>query len=179
MTFWEETRRAARGCLAILRGERDAAEYFDLTLRGLIAPVIALLVVIGLIMQLMAISQAQVGGPSPMAVLLAMILLAALSVVVLFYFLKFAGYGDRLVPFLVVIYWGNFYAILLLLVLSMIGLAGYLFLFGLVLVSIYFFVRTAQLIIGLNALMIVMLLVTQLAAGWVANAAMEVLLPSG
>lgn len=179
MTFWEETRHAARGCLAILRGERDAAEYFDLSLRGLIAPVIGLLVAIGVITQLMAIAQSEAGGPTPMSVLLAMIVLAALSVVVLFYFLRFVGYGDRLVPFLVVIYWGNFFAIVLLLLLSMIGLAGYLFLFALVLVSIYFFVRSAQLIIGLNALMIVMLLVTQLAAGWFANAAMEALLPPG
>jgi hypothetical protein len=42
MTFIQEAQQAARGCVAVLRGEVDASRFFNLTAHGLVGALLAL-----------------------------------------------------------------------------------------------------------------------------------------
>lgn len=177
MTLIEEARAAALGCLAVLRGERDAPAYFDLTLRGLLGSLIALLIVVGIQVHLPGSSDAGGPGLTPFGQLLFVGAVAALWIVVLYYFLKTIGRDNRLVPFLVVNNWGSVYASLIWIALALFGFGG---VFGTFLVgvgSIYFFVRTALIVIELRPVMILALMGVQLVAGLFALMLLGLLLP--
>ncbi|HUV32621.1 MAG TPA: hypothetical protein VMW31_03540, partial [Devosiaceae bacterium] len=118
MTFIDEVTQAARGCLAVLRGDRDAPEYFDLTLRGLTGSLIALLVATGVAVHVPTAAAEGAATLSPFGELLFGITVLAIWFMALYGFLRLIGLTERLVPYIVIHNWGSFYASALLIAFS-------------------------------------------------------------
>jgi hypothetical protein len=178
MSYIEEVSEAAKGCLAILRGDRDAPEYFDLTLHGLVGSLIALVVMMAAQAQLPVDSSEPGVVLNPLAEILLVSAAIAVWAVVLYYFLRFTGRLDRFVPFLVVYNWGNVFAAVIWLVLALLGIANLFVTLVIGVVSIYFFVRAAIVIMGLSLAMIAGLFVAELLAFSLAVALLGALLPT-
>lgn len=108
-TFLDELVAAARGCLALVIGNRQAATFFDFRQTGLVGSFIAL--VIGLAVQ--AFGPQLLGTPSPSGVASAVVILGALVVGIQFgvayAVLRQFGRGDGFVPFVVVQNWATMF----------------------------------------------------------------------
>ncbi len=177
MTYIEEVREAAKGCLAILRGDRDAAEYFDLTLRGLVGSLIALVVAMALQAQIPVESPEDGAVLSPLAQIMLVSAVILVWAAVLYYFLRFTGRLDRFVPFLVVYNWGNVFAAVIWLVVALAGFANLFMTLLIGAASIYFFVRAAMLIMDLGLALIAGLFVAELIAFTFALMLLDALVP--
>ena len=104
-TFLDELMAAARGCVALLVGNRQAPSYFDFSQRGLVGSLIAL--VIGLAVQafgpqLLGVTEGSAGGSA--VVILGGIMLAV-EIGVAYAVLRILSRGEELVPFIVVQNW--------------------------------------------------------------------------
>lgn len=107
-TFLDELMAAARGCAALLIGNRQAPSYFDFSQRGLVGSFIAL--VIGL--------SAQAFGPQPVSppdtgsvagVLILTAMVVAIQIGVAYVVLRLLGRGDGFTPFVVVLNWASMF----------------------------------------------------------------------
>lgn len=107
-TYLDEVMAAARGCLALLLGRREAPSYFDFSQRGLVGSFIAVVIGIGLTalgpQPLSDPAAATVG--SPMAVVIFETMIIGVQFGVAWLVLRQLGRGDGLVPFMVVQNWG-------------------------------------------------------------------------
>lgn len=107
-TFLDELMAAARGCLALLLGRREAPSYFDFSQRGLVGSFIAVAIGIGLTAlgpQPLSDPSATATGSS-MAVVFFECLIIGVQFGVAWLVLRQLGRGDGLVPFMVVQNWG-------------------------------------------------------------------------
>jgi hypothetical protein len=184
MTFWDETLLAARGCLAILRGERDAPEYFDLTGRGLAGALIAFLVVIGIEAHIpvdLATPESDVAvvAISPFVEVLTVLMFSAVTAMAIYLYLRIVQRADRFVPLAVVIVWGQALGTLVLIAVSITGFAFLLLAFVLAVVSIYFFIRAAMMVGGLSPMQVVGLIGVQLVSGLFSLTMLGAMLPPG
>ena len=104
-TFLQEAVSAARGCLALVLGNRLASSYFDFRQVGLVGSFIAL--VISLAVQ--AFGPPLLGTPGASGISLSVVLLGALVIAIQYgvawAILRLLGRGDALVPFVVVQNW--------------------------------------------------------------------------
>jgi hypothetical protein len=107
-TFLDELMAAARGCLALLLGWRDAASYFDFSQRGLVGSFIAVVIGIGLTaLGPQPLSEpATVTTGAAMTVVIFECLIIGVQFGVAWLVLRQLGRGDGLVPFMVVQNWG-------------------------------------------------------------------------
>lgn len=177
-TFLDEAVAAARGCLALVTGNRRAPSYFDFSRRGLIGSLIALVLSIGV----------QALGPQLMADGVRAGLLATIGGAVLiavqfgaaWLFLRWLNRGDGFVPFVVAFSWAALFESLLLAIAigvfgppfvatdpasDMIQLsAGAVPLFILGIVALIVTVNIGRLIVTLRPLHVVLLLLAQLFA---------------
>lgn len=166
MNYFEEVREAAKGCVAILRGDRDAPEYFNLTLHGLVGAVIALLVTMALPVEIQTAVPETQARLSPLGALLVTATVAVAWVIVPYYFLRVVGRPDRFVPFLVVGVWGESFLNVAVFILALVGLGNLLVIFAATFVALYYFVRAAMLVVGLSVGMAIGLIVLELVAAW-------------
>lgn len=108
-TFLDELVAAARGCFALVIGNRQASTYFDFRQAGLVGSFIAL--VIGLAVQ--AFGPQLLGNPGPAGVASTVVILGALVVGIQFgvayVVLRQFGRGDGFVPFVVVQNWATMF----------------------------------------------------------------------
>lgn len=108
-TFLDELIAAARGCVALLIGRRNAPDYFDFSQRGLVGSFIA--VVLGLGVQ--AIGPHLIGVPTPAGLSLGVVIVGAIVVAVqygvAFAVLRLLSRGDGFVPFMVVQNWATLF----------------------------------------------------------------------
>lgn len=153
---------AARGCLALVRGNRGASEYFDFSQRGLVGSFIAFLLatvfnaylpmVLGLTIQPGSISRGllMVGG------------LFALQVGFSALVLRQMGRLDGFRPYLIADNWATFFITILSAVLAVVGLGGDAAMLGIGILVIVVEINIARLIVRLAGLQIAMLLVAQL-----------------
>lgn len=104
-TFLDELIAAARGCVALVIGDRQAPNYFDFRQTGLVGSFIAL--VIGLAVQ--AFGPQLLGVATPSGVAGGVVILGALVIGVQFgvayLVLRQLGRGDGFVPFIVAQNW--------------------------------------------------------------------------
>jgi hypothetical protein len=177
MTLFEEARLAALGCLAILRGDKNAPAWFDLTLRGLAGSLIALVVIFGA--SILIPVPNDTGDPTlgPLAQLIFICAVAAIWVTVLYFFLRSVGRSNRLIPFLTINNWGSFYASVITLALGMVGFGGIFLLSIAWAASVYFLFRAALIVLEIRPLLVVALFAAQIVAGLFALMLLGVLLP--
>lgn len=109
MTFFDELIGAARGCVALVVGDRAASGYFDFRQTGLVGSFIAL--VISLAIQ--AFGPQLLGVPTPSGVSLSIVILGCLVMAVqfgvAFLVLRQLGRADGFVPFVVVQNWATLF----------------------------------------------------------------------
>lgn len=163
MTLIEEMMLAARGIVALLLGKREAPQYFDLGLRGLVGSVIAFLVATAVNAYLPMLLDMQTEGATPAweGLLIVSILMTGqigASAILLRQF----GRLDGLVPYLVADNWATFFVTMISIVLNLVGFSNDLFMLGTVLVVIMLEINIARLIVNLRPLQIVGLLAVQL-----------------
>ncbi|WP_137149920.1 hypothetical protein [Devosia sp. FKR38] len=108
-TFFDELIAAARGCVALLTGRRNAPDYFDFSQRGLVGSFIAL--VLSLAVQ--AFGPQLIGISTPPGVSMSVVILAsivtAMQFGIAFVVLRLLGRNDGFVPFVVVQNWATLF----------------------------------------------------------------------
>lgn len=120
-TFLDELVNAARGCFALLTGDRQAATYFDFSQRGLVGSIIAFVIASALGAfgsQLFGV--ASVPGAATQALIQGG-LLFVIQLGVCYLVLRQMGRLDGFVPFLVADNWATFFTSLLALGLVLFG----------------------------------------------------------
>lgn len=158
-TIIEEMTAAGRGVLALIVGDKQAASYFDFSQRGLAGSFIAVLTLTGIgavLSSWMGVEQGSVFK----AVATNVILFAAqigLTAIVLRQLKRFDGF----VPYLVADNWATFWASLVFLVLSFVGL-GSIVIIATTLVGLWLQISIARTIVTLAPVQIVILLIGQL-----------------
>lgn len=163
-TFLDELANAARGCFALLTGNRQAATYFDFGQRGLVGSIIAFLIASAL----GAFGSQLLGMPSPPgAATQALILggvLFLLQLGVCYLVLRQMGRLDGFIPFLVADNWATFFTSILSLLLIVFGGPGDVVIIAIGLVVIIVEVNIARLIVTLAPLQIAIFIIAQVVA---------------
>lgn len=163
-TFLDELVNAARGCLALLTGNRQAATHFDFSYRGLVGSIIAFLIASGLGAfggQLFGLQSAP--GAATQALVLGGILFL-LQIGVSYLVLRQMGRLDGFVPFLVADNWATFFTSFLSLGLLLFGGPSDIIFIAIGIVVIIVEVNIARLIVTLAPLQIALFIVAQLVA---------------
>lgn len=108
-TFLDELLAAARGCVALLAGNRQAPAFFDFSQRGLVGSFIALVLSFGI----QILVPQTLGSPAPAGVSIGVLLLGGLVVGVQFgvawLVLRQLGRLDGFTPFLVAQNWASLF----------------------------------------------------------------------
>lgn len=160
-SFFDETRLAARGVLALVMGDRTASRYFNFGQIGLVSSFIAVLIVTGL--ELAATAAMGIGGIFSAMAQTTLVYAAVLGSSGLY--LRQIGRSDALIPFIVTINWANALLTIVMLATTLLGLT---FLqIALLIAGIVLSVNIARLIMTLRPMQIVLLIIAQ-AVGLVA-----------
>ena len=176
-TFSQEFANAARGTIAILRGQRDCASYFDLSLRGLAGSFVAFFISIAMSIFLPAlVSDTSASSTDLLARQGGELASAPGSVTVLFIIVALAlfqiGFGaialrqfnrlDGLLSYLVMDNWTGFFSTALSVILLMIGDPGGISMLIVLAVALISKINICRLVLDLKAAQIAMFLVAQL-----------------
>ena len=161
-TLLEEMSAAARGCIALLMGDRKAPGYFDFSQRGLAGSFVAFLVAT----LLSALSPLMFGIETPPGTLTRGLLLVAVLFAAQIGFsalvLRQIGRLDGLVPYLVADNWATFYITIISTLLSLAGVGDEFAIIALGILVIVVEINIARLIVTLPGLQIAMFLIAQL-----------------
>jgi hypothetical protein len=169
MTFSEEIQSALRGWWAVLRNDRSAPDQFDLSLRGFVTsliPVVALMVFV----QPLNLGETAEGVlivPAYALVILQAYLYAA-RVIGVYAFLRLVKRERALVPLLTVWNWNDVIVTAAALILTLVGLNGMFFIVVVYSVLLFYFVRSSQMIAGLDVPMILGMGIAMFAAMMIA-----------
>ncbi|HHY48848.1 MAG TPA: hypothetical protein GYA10_03790 [Alphaproteobacteria bacterium] len=161
-SFIEEMTAAARGVLAIIRGNRRAPEYFDLSQRGLVGSFIALLLVTGLNAVLPTLLGVRGPAGSVFRSVAMIAILFAFQVGFSAIVLRQIRRLDGLVPYLVADNWATFYITIATSLLAIVGVGGDFALIAIGILVIVVEINIARLIVTLTPLQIAMFLIAQL-----------------
>jgi len=175
-TFLDELMAAARGCVALVLGRREAASYFDFSQRGLVGSLIATVIAIGLA----GFGPLLTGVPLPTgAATQSIIVNAALFVAqaaTAFIALRQMGRQDGFIPYLVASNWVTLVSALLLLLSTLLGPSGVIVLALVVVVALATFINIGRFIVTLTPLQIGILFVSQAVGVFLALAVVAVIL---
>jgi hypothetical protein len=175
-TFLDELMAAARGCVALVLGRREAASYFDFSQRGLVGSLIATVIAIGLA----GFGPLLTGVPLPAgAATQSIIVNGALFVAqaaTAFIALRQMGRQDGFIPYLVASNWVTLASALLLLLSTLLGPTGIVVLALVVVVALATFINIGRFIVTLTPLQIGILFVSQAVGVFLALAVVAVLL---
>ena len=152
---------AARGCVALISGDRRAAEYFDFSLRGLAGSFIAFLMATAFSAYLPALTGSSDNGGSISRLLLMAGLLFAIQIGFSALVLRQFKRMDGLVPYLVADNWATFFLTAISSVLAVFGISGDFVLVVVGLVVLVMEINIARLIVTLTPWQIVTFLVAQ------------------
>ena len=164
-TLLDETRTAARGCLALLLGDRQASSYFDFSLRGLVGSFIAFLLVSAATAFLAPLLLGGVNPPgeATRGIISTMVLLVVKDGAS-WLFLRQNGRLDGFVPLLVADNWVNVFGAVIGAIVAAVAGPSDLVLLVMGLIVIIVEVNIARLIVTLSAWQIAIFIVIQLVA---------------
>lgn len=164
MTLIEEAIAAGHGIYALLRGRREALNYFNLTLHGLTGSFIALIVVFALSLLL---SRVLTPADVPFHIwqpLVSTVISYLALYLIIDAMLKQFGHGDKLIAYLVVNNWsGALWSVLLPVTLIIGQVPAVFWTLGMLVAIIIVEVNMVRFIIGLNLWRMVVFLVGQVA----------------
>jgi len=167
-TFIEELVSAGRGVIALVMGDRKAAGYFDLSLRGLASSLIVFLAVNALMAYAPALLRAAPGDSSGVGIgLMISLALAAIPVALAALVLRQFKRLDGFVPFLVADFWANSFLSVTMAVLLLFGLPFEITVIGLGIVVLIVEINIARLIVTLPPLQVATFVIAQFAGGLV------------
>jgi hypothetical protein len=175
----DEMSAAARGCIALIVGDRRAADYFDFSLRGVAGSFIAFLVatLINALVPLLFGVQPQPGEISRSLLLVAVLFALQLGCSALV--LRQIGRLDGLLPYLVADNWATFFISILSTLLTIAGVGGELAIIAIGILVIIVEINIARLIVTLTPLQIAMFLVAQLVGVTIGLLVLGGLMPPG
>jgi hypothetical protein len=161
-TLLEELSAAARGCLALLMGDRRAPGYFDFSQRGLAGSFVAFLAatLINALAPLAIGIEAPPGSITRGLILVGVLFAAQIGFSALV--LRQIGRLDGLVPYLVADNWATFFVTLFSTVLMVAGVGDEIAIIALGVLVIIIEINIARLIVTLPGLQIAMFLIAQL-----------------
>ena len=161
-SFRDELANAARGCFALLTGNRQAASFFDFSQRGLVGSFIAFL----LANAVTAFGPQLLGfGLEPGLATRGLFMngvLFVLQVGAAYIVLRQLGRTDGFVPFLVADNWTTLFTAFLSLLLLLVGDGGGFAFFAVLIIVVIIDINIARLIVTLAPLQIAMFIVAQL-----------------
>lgn len=162
--FIEELTAAARGSVALVVGDRKAADWFDFSLRGLAGSFIALLAAIAIEAYVPALTgnaSATASYISPgQAVLMNVVLLALQSGVALL-LLKWMKRQDAFIPYFVTDNWASFFTAIIAGALRLLGVGDTVGVVFFLVLLLIIEINIARLIMTLSTRQIVLFLVGQ------------------
>jgi hypothetical protein len=163
-TLLEEMSAAARGCLALLVGDRKAPGYFDFSQRGLVGSFVAFLVatLFNAISPMLMGIEVKPGEITRGLILVAVLFAAQIGFSALV--LRQIGRLDGLVPYLVADNWATFFITIIATLLMFTGIGDEFAIIALGILVIVVEVNIARLIVTLPGLQIAMFLIAQLVA---------------
>jgi hypothetical protein len=174
-TFLDELLAAARGCVALVLGRREAASYFDFSQRGLVGSLIATVIAIGLA----GFGPLLTGIPLPAgAATQSIIVNAALflaQAATAFIALRQMGRQDGFIPYLVASNWVTLASALLLLLSTLLGPTGIIVLVLVVVVALATFINIGRFIVTLTPVQIGILFVSQAVGVFLALAVVAII----
>jgi hypothetical protein len=175
----DEMSAAARGCIALIVGDRRAADYFDFSLRGVAGSFIAFLAatLINALVPLLFGVQPQPGEISRSLLLVAVLFALQLGCSALV--LRQIGRLDGLLPYLVADNWATFFISILSTVLTIAGVGGEFAIIAIGILVIVVEINIARLIVTLTPLQIAMFLVAQLVGVTIGLLVLGGLMPPG
>ena len=167
-TFLDELVNAARGCFALLTGNRQAVTWFDFSQRGLVGSLIAFVIASAL----SAFGAQLFGMPSAPGIatqaLIQGAMLFLIQVGVSYVVLRWMGRLDGFLPFLVADNWATFFTSILALALILFGGPSDIVLLAIAIVVVVVEVNIARLIVTLAPWQIATFIVAQLVVSAVA-----------
>jgi hypothetical protein len=175
-TFLDEMMAAARGCFALLVGNRQASSYFDFSQRGLVGSLIATLIAIGLAgfgPRLTGIDL-PAGAATQSVIVNAVLFLAQAATA--FIALRQMGRQDGFTPYLVASNWVTLASALLLLLSTILGPAGVIILVLVVILALATFINLGRFIVTLTGLQIGILFISQAVGVFLALAVVAVII---
>ena len=160
-TFLDELTAAARGCVALLTGKRNAPDYFDFSQRGLVGSLIAVLLAVALAGFGPMLSGIQSPpGASTQAILVNLLLYVAQGGTA-FLALRQMGRTDGFVPYLVASNWVTLATAVLMLISAILGPLGSLVLILVVILAIASFINVGRFVVTLKPMQIGILFLSQ------------------
>lgn len=175
-TFIEELLSAGRGVLALLRGDRKAASYFDLSLRGVTSSLIVFLLVNTALAYGPALVRSGTQGGGTGIALILYLALTVIPIALAALVLRQVKRLDGFVPFLVADFWSSSFLGATMALLLLIGVPFELTVIGMGIVVIIVEVNVARLIITLPPLQIASFVLAQLVGGLIGQLLLGMLL---
>ena len=160
-TFLDELMAAARGCVALLVGNRQAPSYFDFSQRGLVGSLIATLIAIALagFGPLLTGVSLPAGAATQSIVVNGALFVAQAATA--FVALRQMGRQDGFVPYLVASNWVTLASALLLLLSTLLGPAGIFILVMVVILALATFINIGRFVVTLTGMQIGILFMSQ------------------
>ncbi len=176
--FFEEAASAARGCVALITGKRDASVYFDFSQRGLVGSLIAALVAI----LLAGFGPVLVGldlpaGTATQSVVVNAVLFVAqagMAAIVL----RQMGRQDGFIPYLVASNWVTLLSAVLLLISTLFGGIGLVILLAIAVMALLTFINIGRFIVPLAPLQVGLLFISQAVGVFLALGIVALFLPA-
>ena len=159
-SFLDECIAAAKGCAALLVGQREAARYFDFSQRGLVGSFIGLLLVVAVTTYLPLLFGLGTAAGSTAVDLLMTVLLYGLEILFAYIALRQIRRADGFVPFLVADNWGSVVLSVTLLLLTLVGF-GPVAVLAIGVAALVLKINTARLIVTLAPLQVAIFVVAQ------------------
>ena len=159
--FIDEMTAAARGCVALVMGKREASAFFDFSQRGLVSSLIA--VVLGIAIAgfgPMLTGVALPAGAATQSVIINAVLFVAQAATA-FVALRQMGRQDGYVPYLVASNWVTLASAVLLMLSTLLGAAGIMILVLVVVMALTTFINIGRFIVTLTPLQIGILFISQ------------------
>jgi hypothetical protein len=160
-TFLEELTQAARGCVALIVGDKRAAQYFDFSLRGLAGSFIAFLIATVFSAYLPVVMHMQDSRIPTWEALMVAGLLFALQIGFSALALRQIKRLDGLVPYLVADNWASFFISIASSLLAAFGFGGDVGLIVIGLLVLIVEINIARVIVTLTPWQIAMFLVAR------------------
>lgn len=176
-SFFEEARDAALGAWALALGRRDAAQYFDFSLRGLVSSFIALVLAIAIAGFAPLVLGVDAGPASATQATIANVTVYAAQIGAAWLFLRRIGRLDGLIPFLVATNWVAFLGGLMLAVSPLFGPLGLVILFAVAIGILVIYINIGRHLVTLSPLYIGLLLATEILASLVALVILALMFP--
>lgn len=175
-TFLDELMSAARGCVALLVGNRQAPSYFDFSQRGLVGSLIATVIGIALagFGPLLTGIDLPAGAATQSVVINGVLFVAQAATA--FIALRQMGRQDGFIPYLVASNWVTLASAVLLLISTILGPLGFILLVLVVILALASFINIGRFVVTLTGLQIGILFISQAVGVFLALAVMAVII---